>query len=194
MIYYQHKKKETKKEKCQKMKLFSQEVKEINELKEILKNNNSIPEEYEVAVILCAFDKDNKIIFQRRGMECRDERLKLETIGGRVKENDIDFRTALQREIAEEVGREAIIVIEEFVAATYAKTFDLRHQKEQNWIYLLYKGTLKKGELQITEPTKNLGYERYKIGEVPENELSKGAKELYGIVKEKYQRMKNKNI
>ncbi len=168
------------------MKLFLQEVKDMKELKEILKDNSEISKDYEVAVILCAFDKDNKIIFQRRGLGCRDEQLKLETIGGRVKESDTDFITALQREITEEVGTDAEIVLEEFVVATYAKTFDVRNNKEQNWIYLLYKGSFNGGELKIAEPNKCLGYEMYKIGEVDENELSNGAKELYRIVSKKY--------
>lgn len=137
-----------------------------------------------------AFDQENKIIFQRRGIGCRDEQLKLETIGGRVKESDIDFRTALNREIIEEIGTDAEIKIEEFIIATYAKTFDQRHNQEQDWIYLAYKGDLKNGKLKITEPTKNLGYERYKIGEVNEQELSNGAKELYYIVCEKYKYLK----
>lgn len=169
------------------MQLFTQEVKNMDELKEKLKNNNNISKEYKVAVIVYAFDKDNKIIFQRRGEGCRDEVLKLETIGGRVKDSDIDFKSALHREIVEEVGTDADIEIGEFVTATYAKTFDLRYNKEQNWIYLVYRGDLKSGELKIAEPTKNLGYERYKIGEVNENELSNGARELYGIVKERYE-------
>lgn len=172
------------------MKLFSKEVKDINELNEVLKDNNEITKEYEVAVIIYAFDKENKIIFQRRGLGCRDEQLKLETIGGRVKESDIDFRTALQREIEEEVGTEANIEIEDFIISTYAKTFDVRNKKEQEWIYLVYKGNLKSGELRIAEPNKCLGYERYKIGEVNETELSNGARELYSIVREKYSYLK----
>ena len=51
---------------------------------------------------------------------------------------------------------------------------------------MVYKGTLKSGELTIAEPDKCLGYERYKIGEVDERELGNGAKELYKIVSEKY--------
>lgn len=172
------------------MKLFTQEVKDMKELKEILKDKNDISKDYQVAVIVYAFDKDNKIIFQRRGQGCRDERLKLETIGGRVKESDIDFKTALNREILEEVGTEADIKIEEFITSTYAITFDDRYNKEQTWIYMVYKGFLKSGELQIAEPNKCLGYERYKIGEVDENELSNGAKELYRIVSEKYNYLK----
>lgn len=172
------------------MKLFLEEVKDMKELREVLKDNNEISKDYEVAVIVCAFDKDNKIIFQRRGLGCRDEQLKLETIGGRVKESDIDFRTALKREIIEEVGKEADIELEEFIVATYAKTFDVRNNKEQNWIYLLYKGNFKGGELKIAEPNKCLGYERYEIGEVDENELSNGAKELYRIVSDKYSYLK----
>lgn len=172
------------------MELFTQEVKDMKELKEILKDNNEISKDYEVAVIVYAFDKDNKIIFQRRGPGCRDERLKLETIGGRVKESDIDFKSALNREIIEEVGTEANIEIEEFITSTYATTFDDRYNKEQTWIYIVYKGKLKSGKLKIAEPNKCLGYEKYKIGEVDENELSNGAKELYRIVSEKYNYLK----
>ena len=172
------------------MQLFIEEVKDMKELQEFLLDNKNISNDYEVAVIVYAFDKDNKIIFQRRGLGCRDERLKLETIGGRVKETDIDFRTALNREIVEEVGTEANIEIEAFITATYATTFDDRYNKEQTWIYIVYKGKLKSGELKIAEPNKCLGYERYKIGEVDENELSNGAKELYRIVSEKYNYLK----
>lgn len=172
------------------MKLFSKEVKDMNELNEVLKNNSEISKEYEVAVIVYAFDKENKIVFQRRGLGCRDEQLKLETIGGRVKKSDVDFRTALQREIEEEVGIEANIELQEFIIATYAKTFDVRNNKEQDWVYLVYKGNLKSGELKIAEPNKCLGYERYKIGEVDQNELSNGARELYNIVSEKYSYLK----
>lgn len=172
------------------MKLFSKEVKDMNELNEILKNNKEISKEYEVAVIVYAFDSENKIVFQRRGLGCRDEQLKLETIGGRVKKSDINFRTALKREITEEVGTNANIELQEFIVSTYARTFDVRNNKEQDWIYLVYKGILKNGELKIAEPNKCLGYERYKIGEVNEDELSNGARELYNIVSEKYSYLK----
>lgn len=172
------------------MELYIKESKNMKELKQSLNNKNDISKDYEVAVIVYAFDKDNKIIFQRRGPGCRDERLKLETIGGRVKESDIDFRTALNREIIEEVGEEASIKIEEFITSTYAITFDDRYNKEQAWIYLIYKGSLESGELKIAEPNKCLGYERYKIGEVDENELSNGAKEIYKIVCDKYNYLK----
>lgn len=166
--------------------LFSNEVKDMKELEETVKDNDLVSKEYKVAVIVYAFDKENKIIFQRRGLGCRDEQLKLETIEGSVKKNDIDFRTALQREITEEVGTDVNIEIQDFIIATYAKTFDTRYNKEQSWIYLVYKGFLESGQPQIAEPDKCLGYERYKIGEVDENELSNGAKELYRIVSEKY--------
>lgn len=172
------------------MKLFSREVIDINELNEVLKNDKDLLENYEVAVIVYAFDRENKIVFQRRGLGCRDEQLKLETIGGRVKKSDINFRMALKREITEEIGTDANIELEEFIIATYATTFDVRNNKEQNWIYLVYKGNLKDGELKIAEPDKCLGYERYKIGEVNENELSNGAKEIYKIVSEKYNYLK----
>lgn len=114
------------------MKLFSKEVKDMTELNEVLKNNNEVSKDYEVAVIVYAFDSENKIVFQRRGLGCRDEQLKLETIGDRVKKSDIDFRTALQREIEEEVGTEANIELQEFIVSTYAKTFDVKNMYEKN--------------------------------------------------------------
>lgn len=172
------------------MKLFTNEIKDMKELNEIIKNNKDISKEYKVAVIAYTFDKDNRIIFQRRGPGCRDEHFKLETIGGGVKQSDIDFRSALKREITEEVGTQAEIEIEEFIVSTYVKTFDTKNKKEQEWIYLTYKATLKSGELKIEEPTKCLGYERYKIGQVDESQLSNGAKELYNFVKEKYINLK----
>lgn len=49
------------------MQLFSKEVKDRNELNEILKNNTKISKEYEVAVIACVFDKENRIIFKEEG-------------------------------------------------------------------------------------------------------------------------------
>lgn len=102
----------------------------------------------------------------------------------------MNFRTALQREIVEEVGTDANITLEEFIVATYAKTYDTRNNKEQKWIYLVYKGKLDSGELKIAEPNKCLGYEKYRIGEVNESELSNGARELYNIVAEKYSYLK----
>jgi len=172
------------------MELNINEVKDMKELKEVLKDNSKISNDYQVAVIVYPFDKENKIIFQRRGPSCRDEILKLETIGGRVKETDIDFKTALNREIAEEIGTEADMEIGEFITSTYVTTYDNRYNKEQNWVYLVYKGLLKNGEPKIAEPHKCLGYERYKIGEVDEKELSNGAKVLYEIVSKKYDYLK----
>lgn len=168
------------------MELFSKEVRDMKELKDVLKKHSDISEGYKVAVIVYAFDKDNKIIFQRRGPGCRDERLKLETIGGKVQESDIDFRSALNREIVEEVGTDANVKIDEFVTAIYDKTFDEINNKEQKWIKLIYKGNFISGELKIAEPTKCLGYERYKISEVNENELSNCAKEIQKIISKKY--------
>lgn len=161
------------------MELFSDEVKNMKELEQILQNKKGIPKEYKVAVIVFAFDKDKKLILQRRGPGCRDERFKLEGIGGGVKPTDPDFRSALHREIVEEVGENAQISIDTFITAIGEKTLDLRDNKEKYWILLAYKGTLQDGELEIAEPDKNLGYERYVLDEVDENELSVAAKNFY---------------
>ena len=46
---------------------------------------------------------------------------------------------------------------------------------------MVYKGKLESGELEIAEPDKCIGYERYKIGEVDETELMR---ELEFTIKE----------
>ena len=168
------------------MELFLEEVKDFESLKEVLKKYPEVPTEYKVAVIVFAFDEENRLILQRRGPACRDERFKLEGIGGGVQETDYDFRSALQREIVEEVGENAKIKVNEFITTIGEKTFDLRENKENYWILLAYKGTFEGGELQILEPTKNLGYEKYKMGEVNEEELSVAARKFYGIMKERF--------
>ena len=167
------------------MELFSNEVKDMRELAKILESKKEVPKEYKVAVIVFTFDKENKIILQRRGPGCRDERFKLEGIGGGVKATDSDFRSAFRREITEEVGKNVQISIDTFITAIGEKTLDLRDNKEKYWILLAYKGTLKSGELEIAEPDKNLGYEKYALDDVDENELSVATKEFYQIMKEK---------
>ncbi len=166
------------------MELFSNEVKDMKELAQILQDKKEVPKEYKVAVIVFVFDKDNKIILQRRGPACRDERFKLEGIGGGVKLTDSNFRSALHREITEEVGENAYISIDTFITAIGEKTLDLRDNKEKYWILLAYKGTLQGGELEVAEPDKNLGYERYDLNNIEENELSIAAKKFYQIMKE----------
>lgn len=44
------------------MELFTQEIKHMKELQEILKEKQEIPADYKVAVIVYAFDNENKII------------------------------------------------------------------------------------------------------------------------------------
>lgn len=79
----------------------------------------------------------------------------------------------MQREITEEFGTDANIELQEFIVSTYAKTFDVGKNKEQDWIYLVYKGNLKGGELKIAEPNKCLGDERYKTHQINNTVLIK---------------------
>lgn len=170
------------------MRLFSQEVQNQTELQEIIKKNKEIPKTYQVAVIVFAYDKNNKLILQRRGPKCKDERFKLEGIGGRVEKTDKDFRSALNREIKEEIGEKAIIEIKEFITALTKKTLNINKNIEEYWILLAYEGILKEGELQIIEPEKNLGFETYSLEQVPEKELSTAAREFYNILLENKRR------
>ena len=160
------------------MELNIKEPKDIKEL-QLLLENNCIPSNFYVAVEINIFDKDNKWIFMRRGPGCKDGRFKLEGIGGGVEDTDTNFREALLREIKEEAGTEAQIIIKNFLFARTEKVYDLHKKEDKFWIILSYIGVLKSGNLQIMEKTKNLGYEKYNINEINTKELTDCAKSAY---------------
>lgn len=153
--------------------VLKKEVKDNNELKKYIKNNNIELPEYRTAVIALILDKEDNIILQRRGPKSRDEQFMLEDIGGAVEESDLSFKDALRREIAEEVGKEIKYSIDEFVGGFLVNKFDSRTDKNVNWLFLLYKCTYIEGEFKINEPGKCVGYEFYKYKELPKNEVAK---------------------
>lgn len=161
------------------MELDINEPKDMKELKILLKDNKNIPDKFYVAVESNIFDKSNKWIFMRRGPGCKDGRFKLEGIGGGVEEKDNNFREALKRELGEEAGTNANILIKKFLYARTEEVYDLHQKVNKFWIILSYIGTLESGELEVKEKSKNLGYERYSINEIDTKELTDCAKSVY---------------
>lgn len=158
------------------MRLFSEEVKNFDELEEVLSNRNDVPKPYSVAVEALVFDSSDNWILMERGPGCRDEIGKLEGIGGRV-ENDSDFRSALKREIVEEVGNNARIDILRFFEArkdTVEVPNSLINEKK-HWVIISYICFLRSGELVISEPEKNHGFIRVSIEEIDPFKLSSSA-------------------
>lgn len=78
--------------------------------------------------------KEDKLI-GTVGLENYDSINRTATLGIFI--GDKDYRN-------EGYGTEANIEIDEFITSTYATTFDDRYNKEQTWIYIVYKGSLKK--------------------------------------------------
>lgn len=172
------------------MELKIKEPKNLEELKEWIKDKQDIPEIFYVAVESSIFDKDNKWILMRRGHGCKDGRLKLEGIGGEIESSDKTFIEGLKREISEEAGDEAQINIRKFLYARTEKVFDLHANIDKVWIILSYVAVLESGELVIMEKDKNLGYERYEIDKININELTECAKSTYEKIKLNWEEIK----
>ena len=165
------------------MELEIKEPKNMDELREFIKDNQEIPEKFYVAVESSIFDKDKKWILMRRGPGCKDGRFKLEGIGGGIEATDTTFRDGLRREISEEAGDEAVINVKKFLYARTEKVFDLHANVEKVWIILSYVAVLEKGELLVMEKDKNLGYERYEMDKVNLEELTDCARSTYAKMK-----------
>lgn len=135
-------------------------------------NIKSILPKYNFAVITIIRDEDNNLYLQRRGKKARDEFLKLEEVGGAFEVSDGTFRRAMEREIREEIGDKAIIKVGNLIGGFINTKYDLRTNKVISWLFLLYESIYDSGEFIINEPDKCLGYEKYKIGNVPMDELS----------------------
>lgn len=141
-------------------------------LENVKANIKDVLPKYNFAVITIIRDEDNNLYLQRRGKKARDEFLKLEEVGGAFEESDGSFRKAMERELKEEVGDKATILVGNLIGGFINTKYDLRTDKVISWLFLLYESVYKGGELMINEPTKCLGYEKYKMEEVPLKELS----------------------
>ena len=124
------------------------------------------------------FDKDNKWILHRRGPKCRDERFKLEGIGGGI-EKDEAFLPALMREISEEAGDNVTIKVVGILEVRKDTVYDYRLSKDVTWLIISYICAYISGEFEIREPEKNLGFETVIIGNAEVDELSSSSKAAY---------------
>lgn len=150
--------------------LFNEEVSNRKELSNKLKEIG-FDLEYEIGVIGVVFDKDGKVVYQRRGPESSGDYNKLSDMGGAVEDSDVSFRDALLRELIEEGGNNFIVNFEAFLFAFVKNYFDIRLNKFINRVFLVYKLKLVDGEFIINEPGKALGYEKYNLDSVPVDEM-----------------------
>lgn len=139
--------------------LFTEEVENINELvNKINELNFDAIDSLKVAVVCFVFDASGKLILQRRGEGARDDVGKLCAIGGSANFSDPNFRASLMREIREEGGEEAVVQIDGFIGAIPKQGFDKNAGVFNDWIILVYRGTLLKGEFVNSEPDRCSGF------------------------------------
>ena len=150
--------------------LFEEKVSNVKELEDKLKEIN-FDMEYKLGVIGMITDKNNQVIYQRRGPKANGNCNMLSDVGGAVEDYDKSFEDAMYRELKEEVGSGANIEIEYFMFAFLKVYFDCKLNKEVNRIFFVYKMKLIDGELEVNEPGKAIGYEKYNINNIPEDEV-----------------------
>jgi len=121
-------------------------------------------------------DKEGKIILQRRGPESRDENYMLEDIGGALEISDKNIREGLKREIKEEVGDIAKVVVDKFIGGFLNTKHDNRIDEDINWLFMVYKCNYIDGELKIKEKGKCLGYEFIDRDELNRNDIALSTK------------------
>lgn len=156
--------------------LFHDEVKNINELVEKISEINDAPElnEVKVGVICFLFDKDGKLVFNRRGPGARDDIGKLQALGGSINGNDPDFRSAMKRELMEEAGI-GDASINEFIGAIVDSKYDKNSGKVVDWVILAYKGLVGNDELKNMEPERCVGFEHKSYDEIDYNDMGETA-------------------
>lgn len=160
------------------MKFTLDNLRTWDDLKEYFPAECSDAENCFVAAEGLIFDEDNYWILHRRGPKCRDERFKLEGIGGRIDKNE-EFMPALLREISEEAGPHVSVKIVDILEVRKDTVYDHRLDKTITWLIVSYICVHVDGQFEICEPEKNLGYEKVEIGNVDVDELSSSSKAAY---------------
>lgn len=113
-----------------------------------------------IGVIAHIENDKGEILLQQRGSKSRDYNYLYEDIGGKVEENDINFRNALIREIKEEAGDNIIVSVDKAIGIYH------RSNKEVNWVFIVYFVRYISGEFKIMEKDKCLGYKFFTYDEL----------------------------
>lgn len=130
-------------------------------------------ENQRLGVIVEIKDSNGKILLQQRGAKSRDENGLYEHVGGSVENSDIDFKTAILREMQEEMGNNANIRLDD--------STDIYHMCKNgtNWVFIIFKGEYINGEINIMEPEKCMGYKFFTYDEaINSNMVSEGCRFL----------------
>ena len=112
-----------------------------------------------IGVIAHIENKDGEILLQQRGVKSRDENGLYEDIGGKVESGDVNFLSAIKREIKEEAGVEINLVFSDSIGIYHCYKNDI------NWIFVIYFVKYIDGNFKIMEKDKCTDYHFFKYDE-----------------------------
>ena len=134
-----------------------------------------------IGVIAHIVDESGKILLQQRGTKSRDENGLFEDVGGKLEESDLDFKSAIIREMKEEMGTEIHIELGDSIGIYHVPKHDI------NWVFIIFYVKYIGGEIKIMEPDKCIGYKFFDYEEVLESDLvSESCKYLTKSIKKEY--------
>ena len=161
--------------------IFKDEVRNVDELVAKLIDIDSL-KKIKVAVVCFIFNKQGQVILNRRGPGARDDVGKLQAVGGSVNKSDVDFLSALKREILEETGNNDIR-ISKFIGAYHDRKMDNETKEVVDWIILGYIGILESGSLINVEKNRSVDFETFNLNDINPEELSLSTYEFIKEIK-----------
>ena len=118
-----------------------------------------------IGVIAHIENENGEILLQQRGVKSRDENGLYEDIGGKVEREDVNFISAIKREIKEEAGDEINLVFSDSIGIYHCYKNDI------NWIFIIYFVKYIEGNFKIMEKDKCTDYHFFKYDEAINSEL-----------------------
>ena len=122
-------------------------------------------ENQRIGVIVHIEDNNGKILLQQRGVKSRDENGLFEDVGGSVENSDIDFKSAIIREMQEDMGNDANINDSDSTGIYHC------FKNNINWIFVIFEGEYIEGNINIMEPEKCMGYKFFTYDEAINSNL-----------------------
>ena len=118
-----------------------------------------------IGVIAHIENENGEILLQQRGIKSRDENGLYEDIGGKVEPEDVDFKSAIIREIKEEAGDNLDLMFDNSCGIYHC------HKKDIHWIFVVYFVKYLEGEFQVMEIDKCMEYRFFSYDDALDSEL-----------------------
>lgn len=124
-------------------------------------------QDYWIAVEGLIFDREGKLVLVLRGPNARDERFKLEGIGGCLTHMDgDDLQRHLLNEISQEIGDDVEISIDRMLEVRRVQFKDAKKNQWIDWVVVSYLCRIVKGEPINNEEDNHLEIRRLSLDEL----------------------------